>query len=221
VRYDTITLLLVDDHPLARAGIREILAEADDIQIVGEAQNGDEVKELLAQQPTKILLLDLKMPGTSPAELERWVRKHCPETVTLVLTAHDRDFYLAEMIDAGVAGYLSKGERAENLIAAIRRAAAGEALITEAQLERAKRWREEAGDKWGELTKREREILLLVAEGLRSQAIANKLCITLKTVAFHVSTILDKLGVESRYEAAAWLYKYFPNDLKELQGKNW
>jgi len=120
----TITVLLADDHPVAREGVRGILAKLPDIQIVGEAQNEKEVKELVAKLHPKILLLDLKMPGTSPFEIEKWVRENYPETITLVLTAHDRDFYLAGMMDAGIAGYLSKTERADNLIAAIRRAVA-------------------------------------------------------------------------------------------------
>src|SRR5215211_5398811 len=115
----TITVLLADDHPVAREGVRRILANAADISIVGEAQNGKEVKELVAKLHPTILLLDLIMPETSPFEIEKWVRENYPETGTLVLTAHDRDYYLAGMINAGVAGYLDKSERAENLIAAI------------------------------------------------------------------------------------------------------
>lgn len=114
-----ITLLLADDHPIAREGVRGILSSAPDIQIVGEAENGDGVKELLPTLRPDVLILDLKMPGTVPTEIEKWVRENYPETVTLVLSAHDRDHYLAGMIEAGVAGYLHKSERAENLIAAI------------------------------------------------------------------------------------------------------
>ncbi len=213
---EPIPLILADDHPLTRAGIREILSAARDILVVGEAQNGAEARELVAALHPRILLLDLKMPGDSPVEIERWVRQHSPETVTLVLTAHDRDFYLSKMMEAGVAGYLSKSERAENLIAAIRRAAAGEALFTEEQIARSRRWREQAGDKWDSLTGREREVLRLATAGLSNRAMAEKLGVTPKTVAFHLSTILDKLGLRSRYEAAAWLHKYFPDDLTEV-----
>jgi DNA-binding NarL/FixJ family response regulator len=126
----TITLLLADDHPVARRGVRGILSSAPDIQIVGEAENGDGIKELIPKFCPDILLLDLKMPGTDLTEVEKWVRENYPETVTLVLSAHDRDHYLAGMIEAGVAGYLHKSERSENLISAIRRVAHGEYLIT-------------------------------------------------------------------------------------------
>lgn len=210
----TITLLLADDHPVAREGVRRILANSTDISVVGEAQNGREVKELVARLHPKILLLDLKMPETSPFEIEKWVRENYPETITLVLTAHDRDFYLSGMINAGVAGYLDKNERTENLIAAIRRAAHGEFFFTAQQIDRARKWKHEAGEKWEKLTAREREILLLVAQGHSNKTIAKKLGITLKTVAYHISTILDRLDVESRNEAVAWLHKYFPDDLE-------
>jgi DNA-binding NarL/FixJ family response regulator len=210
----TITVLLADDHPVSREGVHRILANAADILIVGEAQNGKEVKELVAKLHPNILLLDLKMPETSPFEIEKWVRENYPETSTLVLTAHDRDYYLAGMINAGVAGYLDKSERAENLIAAIRRTARGEAIFTIEQIERARKWKREAGEKWEKLTQREREILRLIVQGQNNTVIAKELGITPKTLAYHVSTILDRLDVNSRNEAAAWLHKYFPNDLE-------
>lgn len=142
---ETITLLLADDHPLALAGICEILEKAPDIQVVGEAENGEDVKRLVAKLHPKILILDLKMPGTVPWKLENWVRENYPETNTLVLTAHDRDAYLSAMMDAGVVGYLSKSERGENLIAAIRRAARQESLFTPEQIQRAWNWSRDAG----------------------------------------------------------------------------
>ncbi len=154
------------------------------------------------------------MPGTDPTEVEKWVRENYPETVTLVLSAHDRDHYLAGMIEAGVAGYLHKSERSENLISAIRRVAHGEYLITNEQLIRAKNWKREAGEKWERLTEREREVLLLMEQGLSNKAIAKQLGVTLKTVAYHVSAIFDRLDVASRHEAAAWYRKYFPKDLE-------
>jgi len=209
-----ITLLLADDHPLAREGVRHILEKALDIQIVGEAENGDGIKHLIPKLHPHILLLDLKMPGTSPFEIEKWVRENYPETITLVLTAHDRDVYLAGMMDAGIAGYLSKTERGENLIAAIRRAASGESLFTHEQFTRAKKWRHEAGDKWEKLTEREREVLLLMEQGLSNKAIAKQLNVTSKTVAYHISSTLGKLNVESRHEAAAWYQKHFSKDLE-------
>jgi len=202
--HPTIRLLLADDHPATRAGLRAILAQAHDIAVVGEAQDGHEARRLVAELQPHILLLDLQMPGLRSADLEKWVRTRYPETVTLVLTAHERDAYLADMADAGVAGFLSKSRPPEQLIDAIRRAARGEVLFDGEQLARIQRWREEVGQRWASLTEREREVLLLVAQGITDQQIAEKLHLQAKTVGNHVSSILKKLNVASRTEAAVW-----------------
>lgn len=215
-----ITVLLADDHPTTLAGIRAILQEAPDIQVVGETDNGKDAMRLVTELCPQVLLLDLIMPGPSPAELERWVRANCPETNTLVLTAHDRDAYLSSMMDAGAVGFISKTEKAEQLIQAIRLAAGGEILFDSEQLARAQGWREKAGNKWESLTDREREILRLLSDGLDNKAIAEKLVISSKTTAFHVTNILKKLGVNSRHEAVAWLHKYFPVDSNNIEGEN-
>jgi DNA-binding NarL/FixJ family response regulator len=216
-----ITILLVDDHPLARQGVRTALEQADDLEIVAEAQNGQEALELVASLQPDMLLLDLKMPGMRAAEVEAWVREHHPATITLVLTAHDRDFYLSEMMEAGVVGYLDKCQRGEQLVEAIRRAAAGENLFTDEQLNRVLRWREEAGDKWQSLTGREREVARLLVQGLNDAALAKALNISPRTASFHVAGLLKKLAVESRQEAVAWLIKHIPDiieDLVEIRG---
>ncbi len=200
----TIRLLLADDHPATRAGIRTILARAPDILVVGEAQDGYEAQRLVAELRPHILLLDLQMPGLRSAELERWVRAHYPETITLILTAHERDAYLASMADAGAAGFLGKNRPPEQLIDAIRRAARGEILFDREQLARIQRWRTEVGLRWDTLTERERQVLTLVAQGKTDQHIAEELHLHVKTVGNHVSNILTKLSVATRTEAAVW-----------------
>ena len=200
-----IRVVLADDHAVTREGIRKMLAAAADLQVVGEAQDGLEAMQLAAQLQPDILLLDLQMPGPRPAEVERWVRANCPHTETLVLTAHDRRSYLAEMIDAGVVGYLHKSTTsAERLIEAIRRAANGAILFDAGQVEQAQRWRETVGAKWNRLTARERKILELIVQGRTDKEIAAQLGIKLKTVGNHISNILEKLEMTSRTEAAMW-----------------
>jgi DNA-binding NarL/FixJ family response regulator len=216
-----ITILLVDDHPMARQGVRTILEQTSDFEIVAEAGNGQEALELVASLQPDILLLDLKMPGMRAAEVEAWVRENYPQVVTLVLTAHDRDFYLAEMFAAGASGYLDKNQRGEQLVEAIRRAAAGENLFTNEQLNRVSRWQQEAGDKWQSLTGREREVARLLVQGLNDAALAKALDISTRTASFHVAGLLKKLAVESRQEAMAWLIKHIPDiadDLVEIRG---
>jgi DNA-binding NarL/FixJ family response regulator len=199
-----VSILLADDHLLAREGICSILEKVPDMEIVGEAQGGDEIKRLVAKLRPQILLLDLKMPNLSPAKLEEWVRINYPETITLVLTAHDRDAYLSNMMDAGAAGYLDKKLRAGQLISSIRRAARGEILFDDEQIERARRWREETRNKWESLSNREREVLQKLTEGEDNIAIASSLEVAPNTVEKHLTNIYKKLGVTSRTEAAIW-----------------
>ena len=193
-----ISLVLADGNSTSRAGIRAILNAAQDMKIVGEAEDGITARELVERLHPKILLLEVKMPGLRSVELEKWVHVHCPETVTLILTAYDRDVYLAEMIGAGASGYLTANEPLERLIDAIRRAAHGEKLFTKEQYDRALNWQETVGKKWAKLTEREREVLKLLMKGLDNATIAGLLVIKPKTVALHVSNILSKLDVATR-----------------------
>ena len=202
---DEIRVLLADDHPVTRAGMRAILEDAPDMQIVGEAKDGIEAERMVADLCPDILLLDLVMPGPRPSEIEAWVRTHYPETITLVLTAHDRDAFLADMVEAGAVGFVTKEEAPDRLVEAIRRAARGEVLFDSEQLTRARRWREEVGERWESLTEREQEVLALVAQGKSNGEIAERLCVTEKTVEKHVSNVLGKLELSSRTEAAMWV----------------
>jgi DNA-binding NarL/FixJ family response regulator len=210
-----ITLVFADDHAVTRAGIRAVLSAAPDIQIVGEADNGSEVMHLVERLRPQILLLDLIMPGPPPAEIERWVRQNCPETATLVLTAHDRDAYLSSMMEAGAVGLLNKGSDPERLVGAIRRAASGEFLFDGDQLKRVQRWRESAGEKWKSLGKRERQILKLLAQGIDRAEIALQMEVVPKTVDYHLSKLHKKLGVKTSKEAIGWFNQYLPEDLVE------
>ncbi len=160
-----------------------------------------------------MLLLDLVMPGLRPLEVERWVRAHCCQTAVLILTAHDRDYFLAQAVEARVAGFLTKDEGTHRLVEAVRSAAQGEAFITGGQLARALRWRKEVGERWERLTEREREVLRMVAQGLDNAAIARALGVRVRTVEQHVTHILDKLGLAARLEAAVWVRDHLPEDL--------
>ena len=116
------------------------------------------------------------------------------------------------MLDAGAVGYIGKNESAERLIGAIRRAAEGEILFDFDQINRAQEWRKAAGDKWASLSERERQILVQLAQGLDRAAISASLQIVPKTVEFHITHILKKLGVKSYMEAVLWMDRYFPDE---------
>ncbi len=202
-----IRVLIADDHPVVREGLRTVLEGAPDIEIVGEARDGVETRQMVAELRPDILLLDLVMPDLRPFEVEEWVRANYPETITLILTAHDRDHYLAKAIEAGAMGFLTKDEPPQRLAEAIRRAVRGEVLITGGQLARVLSWRREVGERWESLTEREREVLMLMVGGQSNQQIAEILSISEHTVRTHVGNILGKLGVASRAEAIAWAWQ--------------
>ncbi len=199
-----ISVLIVDDHPPVRMGIRAMIEKTEDIYVVGEAEDGETARQLLAELQPQILLLDLVMPAFSPSAFEKWARENYPKTVTLVLTSHDRDAYLASMMEAGVSGYLDKSTRAENIINAIRRAAVGENLYNDDQKTRVQRWRQDIEQKWNGLSKREKEILRLLAVGATNKFIAKDLQISPKTVDKHLERLYQKIRVTSRTEAALW-----------------
>lgn len=199
-----ITVLIADDHPLALEGVRSILKKAPEIKIVGEAQDGNEIKPMIAKLKPRILLLDLKMPNLDPVEMEKWVRENHSETLTLVLTAHDKDSFLANMMEAGAVGYLDKKLQASQLISTIRRVAREEFAYDKEQIERAKRWREEVTAIWDSLSKREHDVLQLLTEGKDNNRIAEALTISVNTVEKHLKNIYQKLRVTSRTEAVHW-----------------
>lgn len=214
-----ITVIIADDHEVTRLGLRGLLQAAPDIELVGEAADGDEAQQLIFQLKPRVAVLDLVMPGTSPVDIALWAAQYHSETAVLVLTAHDRDYYLSQMLDAGAAGYLDKNERGEALLEAICRAACGQILFTQEQRRRAKDWCENVRVVWETLTPREREVLTLLCRGLNNEKIAAHLYIVEKTVEKHVGEILDKLGVASRTEAVLWVLNAGLDKACDMVGK--
>ncbi|MFZ6026278.1 MAG: LuxR C-terminal-related transcriptional regulator [Chloroflexota bacterium] len=208
-----IRVLIADDHTTTRIGIRSILKHAPDIEVVGEASDGNEVKTLVAELRPDVLLLDLIMPGLKPSEIELWVHEYYPHTETLILTGHLRDAHLSQAISTGVSGVLTKNESPERLIEAIRRTFLGQTMFTKDQLLRASRWRAAVGDKWDTLSKRERQVLEWMVQGLDNRTIASFLNISLNTVRSHNRCIFRKLGVNSRSEAVAFVLRHQVLDL--------
>ena len=201
-----IRVLLVDDHPSTRRGIRTMLEQAPDIEVVGEASDGAEAQDLVAQLRPDVVLLDVEMPGPRGYEVEAWIRKNYPQTIGLVLTAHNRDVYLAEMMDAGAVGYLDKQISAPQLVQAIRRARQGEGLFSVEQLHRAEYWRTEVRDRWNSLTPREQEVFRLFAQSVTIDEIARRLGISPHTVETHLRNTVHKLEVDNRLEAVTWAW---------------
>jgi RNA polymerase sigma factor (sigma-70 family) len=152
--------------------------------------------------------VDYELPVLEGTRLAQEIRQRGLPVRVLALSSYDDERYVRGMLEAGAVGYLLKDEAPETIVAAVRAAARGERLWTAEQFARARRWREEVQELWERLTEREREVLALVAEGKSNKEIAQALNVTVRTVEFHVSNVLGKLGLTSRVEAAVWVKEH-------------
>jgi two-component system NarL family response regulator len=205
---DKVTVLIVDDHALIREGLIKILSTEDNIKVVGEAENGEQAIEQALQMQPDVILMDINMPVTNGIEATRVIKSKQPDIGVIALTIHDQEEYLFELIKAGVSGYILKDISPSVLIKTILGVANGESFITPSMT--AKMFSEYArlssqiqpGASSQGLTRREVDVLCLVAQGENNRTIAKKLYISEKTVKNHLTNIFQKLGVEDRTQAA-------------------
>ena len=203
---DTIRVLIADDHPLFREGMRGRLDRVADVAVVGEAASGEEAGELAHELKPHVVLMDIKMPGLNGIEATREIQKASPQMGVLVLTMFEDDDSVFAAMRAGAKGYLLKDSGGEGVVYAIRAVTSGEAVFGPGVAERIIGYfsipRSAAPQRaFPELTEREEEILSLVAQGKSNQEIARQLFVSLKTVRNHVSNILVKLQVADRAQA--------------------
>lgn len=202
-----IRLMLVDDHEIVRAGLRMMLEAEPDLQIVAEAESGEEALEQISECVPDVVIMDVSLPGMGGVETTLALLARCPEVRVLALTIHEDERYFFQMLDAGAAGYLPKRAAPTDLVSAIHTVNQGHvylypslatALVGD-YLQRA----ETGGDEQrsvDELTPRQRQVLTLVAEGLSNADIAERLDISAKTVARHRENIMARLNLHSRTE---------------------
>jgi DNA-binding NarL/FixJ family response regulator len=203
---DTIRVLIADDHPLFREGMRGRLDRVADVAVVGEAASGDEAVQLAHKLEPDVILMDIKMPGLNGIEATREIQQASPQIGVLVLTMFEDDDSVFAAMRAGAKGYLLKDSGGEGVVHAIRAVASGEAVFGPGVAERIMGFfsapRAAAPKRaFPELTEREEEVLSLVAQGRSNQEIARQLFVSLKTVRNHVSNILLKLQVADRAQA--------------------
>ncbi len=203
VKSGTIRVLLADDHAIVRAGIRQFLEHAGDIQIIAEADDGEMAQNLIRQRQPDIAVLDIQMPKVSGIEVTRWLRMNFPQVGILILTAYDDDPYVLAVLQAGANGYMLKTASPAELIQAVRDVYLGksvlDAVTTQKLIAQLNQAREPLQVE--QLTERELEVLALAARGYTNKAIGVQLGISDRTVQGHLAHIFDKLQAGSRTEA--------------------
>ncbi len=203
---DEISVVIVDDHALVRQGLRTFLDLHEDIQVTGEAANGVEAVERVGQLRPDVVLMDLVMPEMDGIEAIKRIRSICPDTKVIVLTSFTEDEKLFPSIKAGAMGYLLKNVSPGDLVSAIKAAHRGEAQLNP---EIARRLMDEVSNKPSTLdeevlTRREMDVLRLIAQGRNNRGISEELVLSEKTVKTHVSNILGKLHLADRTQAAIY-----------------
>ena len=215
-----IRVLLADDHAVVRAGIRQFMERAGDIQVVAEAEDGESAQALIERHHPDVAVLDIQMPKASGIEVTRWVRANIPTTGVLVLTAYDDDPYVMAVLQAGANGYVLKTATPADIIQAVRDVYAGKSALDAAIAQ--KLMAQVAGKSEFSpvepLTEREMQVLRLAGKGYTNKAIGVQLGISDRTVQGHLARIFDKLQAASRTEAVmrAVSLGWLPPELGEL-----
>jgi NarL family two-component system response regulator LiaR len=203
----TIKVLIADDHEVVRQGTRKLLEEEPDLEVVGEAADGEEAIKLTGKFRPDVVLMDVSMPKVDGIEATKQIKALYPSTNILILSAYDDDQFIFSLLEAGAAGYLLKSVRGRELVDAIRAVYGGESVlhpsVARKVLNRFGRSTEKVLEKKGTdvLSDREMEVLKLVTKGLSNKEIADQLYLSIRTVQGHLGNIFNKLMVSSRTEA--------------------
>jgi len=197
-----INVLLVDDHDLVRTAIRNLLANVAGIRVVGEARTGEEAIKLCRKQNPQVVLMDVKMPGIGGFEATRKLLRHNPDLKVLVLTSCNNDIYPARLLQIGASGYITKGSTMEEMVQAILAVKSGQRYISPDIASRLAFKHVSSNDEspFDALSERELQVMLMITKGAKVQDIAEKLCLSPKTVNSYRYRIFEKLNVANDVE---------------------
>jgi DNA-binding NarL/FixJ family response regulator len=205
-----IKVLIADDHAIVRSGLKQILATTSDIQVVAEASNGNEAIEKTRNLKLDVLMLDMSMEGVSGVDLIRRIRGEHPDLPILILSMHNENQIVARAFRAGATAYIAKGSEPELLLAALRKVVQGQRYIDPTLVDALMLGGGQSDDRplHTYLSDRELQVMQMIVEGLSLTEIADKLCLSSKTISSHKTRLMTKLGVESNAELFRYAAKH-------------
>ena len=204
-----VRILIADDHPIVRQGLKQILSEEPDVTTVGEAQNSWEVLELVKKEPWDIAILDITMPGRGGLDVLKDLRREYPKLPVLVLSMHPEDQYAIRVLKAGASGYLTKGSAPEELVKAIRKILNGGKYVSDALAEKMAFYLGVETEKplHERLSDREYEVMIMIASGKTATEIAEGMSLSVKTISTYRSRILQKMKMTNNAELTHYAIK--------------
>jgi two-component system invasion response regulator UvrY len=205
-----INVMLVDDHDLVRKGIRRLLDDSSGIKVIAEAPDGEQAIRQVRKQKPDVILMDISMPGIGGLEATRKITRVSPDMKVIVVTIHDDDPFPARLLEAGAAGYITKGCDVDEIIQAIRSVYSGKQYITPGVAQKlALSFVKNRGKSLlDELTPREVQVMLMVVQGESNREISEKLCLSPKTTSTYRGRLFEKLGVENNVELTRFAIRH-------------
>jgi len=197
------TIVLADDHPIIRRGLRTMLETEPDLTVVGEAQDGQAALQAVEKHKPDVLIVDISMPGLNGIDVAYRVHKDYPQIKVIVLSMHSNESYVLKALRSGISGYVLKASSTDDLVTAVRKVMAGEMYFSAAISQRAidlyvEKARSSNLEPYDTLTSREREVLQLSAEGLTNNEIATRLCLSSRTIEMHRANLMSKLNLRNQ-----------------------